>query len=101
MTRNKNLPPDEIGRLMRAACPVPGDAWWKYMSVEVDPGGYIKSHKHRQHLVMYYPDEAEPIIVTPQPGTMLYLPVGTYHEVPPVKRLRFSRAMLIEDKPCK
>ena len=96
MNRNKNLDADDIGRRMRAACPVPGDTWFAYMSVEVDPGGYIKDHKPRQHLVLYYPDACEPIIIHPQPGTMLYLPVGTVHEVPPVKKLRFSRAMLIE-----
>lgn len=82
--------------MMRAACPTSGIDWYKFMAVTLKPGENIKSHKHKHHLVMYYPEQAEQIIVTPQPGTMLYLPPGTLHEVPPVKRERLSIAMLMD-----
>ena len=98
---NKNLTPDAYSAKMRAACPVPGDDWFKYMLVVLEPGANIKQHKHRQHLVMYYDKPADPIIIHPQAGTMLYLPIGTLHEVPPVTSQRFSRAMLIEEPKCK
>jgi len=85
---------------MRAACPVHGEGWYKFMEVTLKAGENIKAHKHKHHLVMYYPEEAEPIIITPEPGTMLYLPPGTLHEVRPTQRPRLSIAMLIDvEKP--
>ena len=97
---NRNIRPDDAEMIfaakMRAACPTSGIDWFKFMAVTLNPGENIKSHKHKHHLVMYYPEQAEQIIVTPQPGTMLYLPPGTLHEVPPVKRERLSIAMLMD-----
>jgi len=97
---NRNIRPEDpeyqYANMMRRACPLPGVDLYKFMVVRLKPGEPIKSHKHQHHLVMYYPEPAEPIIVTPQPGTVLYLPPGTLHEVPPVKRERVSIAMLID-----
>jgi len=94
---NRNIrkdDPEQIYRTrMMAACPSQGEVF-KFMTVRLLAGENIKSHKHAHHLVMYYPELAEPILITPQPGTMLYLPPGTLHEVPPVKRERVSIAML-------
>lgn len=102
---NRNIKPgdpeNEYAERIRAACPVPGDAWFQFMEVTMQPGENIKAHQHRQHLVLYYPEAAGPVIVTPEPGTMLYLPIGTRHEVPPVKSARRSIAMLIEETKCK
>lgn len=69
---------------------------YKFMTVRMKPGDNIKAHKHAYPAVLYYPELADPIIVTPQPGTMLFMPIGTVHEVPVVKRERLSIAMLLE-----
>ncbi len=66
------------------------------MTVRLQPGERIGPHKHVYHTMLYYPEPAEPVVITPQPGTLLYLPPGTQHEVPAVKRERVSIAMLIE-----
>jgi len=80
---------------MRAACAGSGEIY-KFMTVRMQPTNRISAHKHVYHTVLYYPELAEPVMVTPQPGTMLYLPPGTTHEVPPVKRERISIAMLVK-----
>ena len=102
---NRNIKPgdpeNEYAERMRAACPIPGTDWFQFMAVEMQPGENIKAHQHRQHLVLYYPEAAGPVIVHPQAGTMLYLPIDTRHEVPPVKSARLSIAMLIEEPKCK
>ena len=99
---NKLIKPDGYGWALRdeirAACPMPGNDWSKFMSVEMKRGEIIESHKHAEHLVLYYPEEAGAVIVVPQPGTTLYLPPGTLHSVPEVPRKRMSIAMLIEAK---
>lgn len=97
---NRNIRKDDpefyYSGLMRAACPLDGSGWYKFMTVRLQPGARISSHKHAYHTVLYYPEKAEPVTVTPQPGTILYLPPDTLHEVPVVKRERLSIAMLIE-----
>ena len=97
---NRNIKPDDpefvFAYIMRSACPTTGTDWHKFMAVELEPGGVIKPHKHAHHTVLYYPEEAEPVIVTPQPGTLLYLPPGTLHQVPRVQRRRVSYAMLMD-----
>ena len=96
---NRNIKPgdpeEQYRPRMMAACPSQGEIH-KFMIVELAPGGVIKPHKHAHHLVMYYPEEAEPIHITPQPGTMLYLPPGTIHQVPRVQKRRISIAMLFD-----
>ena len=91
----KDEPEFQYAGMMRAACPLDGIDWYKFMTVRMLAGANIKAHKHQHHAVLYYPELAEPVIITPQPGTMLYLPPGTVHEVPPVKRERVSIAMLM------
>ena len=98
---NKNIKPGDPEQVYRsrmmAACPVQGEPY-KFMIVNLDPGGVIKAHKHKHHAVLYYPEVAEPVIITPQPGTMLYLPPGTIHQVPRVSRQRISIAMLFSPR---
>jgi uncharacterized RmlC-like cupin family protein len=97
-------PEDHFRERMIAACPV-GAEVYKFMTVAMNAGDCIKAHRHAHHLVMYYPVDAGPIIVTPTAGTMLYLPPGTLHEVPVVKKDRLSVAMLFNKvkgkPPCK
>ncbi len=97
---NRNIRPGDpefvFAERMRAACPTSGQDWYKFMVVNLEPGKNIKQHKHKHHLVMYYPKPADPIIIHPMAGTMLYLPPGTLHEVPPVSRGRISIAMLMD-----
>ena len=99
---NRNLRPGDeyysFRYMLRRACPLEGSDWYKFMSVSLEPGARISQHKHAYATVLYYPELAEPVTVTPQPGTMLYLPKDTLHEVPVVKRKRLSIAMLIEEK---
>ncbi len=97
---NKNIldhePEMRYSTMMRDACPVPGEDWYKFMTVRLLPKARIGPHAHVYHTVLYYPEIAEPVYITPQPGTMLYLPPGTIHQVPAVQRERLSVAMLIE-----
>ena len=85
----------ELSALMRHACPVKGDSWDKFIRVELDPGDHIAPHEHREHTVLYYPMSADPIIVTPGAGSLVYLSPGTTHEVPDVSRPRVSFALLV------
>ena len=98
---NKNIRTDDPAYQYRshmmAACPAPGEPY-KFMTVTLEPGANIKPHKHKHHAVLYYPELAEPVIITPQPGTMLYLPPGTVHHVPRVQRRRVSIAMLFSPR---
>lgn len=88
---------DAIAEMMRDHCYVAGRAWMKYIEVTMKPGENIKRHKHRYHAVLYYPDDAEAVVVEPKKGTIIYMPPETYHEVPPVKAARRSLAMIIEE----
>ena len=74
----------------------PYEKVYKFMTVNLKPGERISKHKHAYPAVLFYPELAEPVTITPQPGTMLFLPIGTMHEVPVVKRERLSIAMLLE-----
>ena len=99
---NRNIKPDEIvlgaiAEFMRDHCPVEGRDWMKYMEVTMKPGENIKRHKHRYHAVLFYPADAEAVVVEPKKGTLIYMPPETYHEVPPVKAARRSLAMIIEE----
>ena len=87
---------------MRRACPVPGEEWDKLLTVWLNPGEEVKEHAHKRHAVLYYPEDCDPIyidaeLVKPTAGTVLYLPPGTLHTVPPVTRRRLSVAMLVSD----
>lgn len=80
---------------MRDACPLDGIAFDKMMMVNLDSGEAVGVHAHKRHAVLFYPEAAEKVCITPEPGTMIYLPPGTSHYVPKVKAPRFSLAMLI------
>ena len=86
----------DLAAMMRHACPIKGDSWAKFIRVELGPGDTIPAHAHKRHLVMYYPQQADPIIITPSAGSLLYLSPGTLHAVPVVDRDRLSYAMLVE-----
>lgn len=94
---NINLKPEDpewrFRQRMIDACPT-NTAVYKFMTVGMNKGDRIGPHAHAHHLVLYYPVQAGPIILTPEAGTMLYLPPGTQHEVPVVKKDRLSVAML-------
>ena len=99
---NRKIKPDDIflgaiAEYMRDACPVEGRAWMKYIEVTLKPGENIKRHKHRYHAVLYYPIDASAVVVEPKKGTIIYMPPGTYHEVPRVVESRRSLAMIIEE----
>ena len=96
MTVNKKIHNDpELAHLMRHHCPVKGDSWVKFLRVEMQAGDHIAAHEHRRHTVLYYPQAADPIIVTPGAGCIVYLSPGTTHEVLTVDRPRISYAMLV------
>lgn len=95
---NKTVHDDpELAALMRNACPITGDSWSKFMRVELKAGDTIPAHEHRRHTVLYYPQAADPIIVTPGAGSLVYLSPGTTHAVPNVDRQRISFAMLVDE----
>jgi len=96
---NSNLKTSEhlemVSKMLRAfPLEVAADIF-KFMQVDLSPGQNIKAHKHAHHAVLYYPDNADPVIVTPEAGTMIYMPPGTVHEVPAVLTARTSIAMLV------
>ena len=89
---------DCLANMMRRACPQLGGDWMKFMAVMLGPNSNIKKHKHRQHTVLYFPEDCAAVTVKPTAGTLLYLPVGTEHGVTTVKEPRLSVAMLIEER---
>ena len=84
--------------MMRKACPALGGDWMSFLAVMLKEGSNIKTHKHIQHTVLYYPEDCAEVVLKPSAGTMLYLPPGVEHGVTAVKEPRLSIAMLIEDK---
>lgn len=100
-TINKNIKPTDpeyqYAAAMRRACLTWGDTWAKLMTVTLQPGEQVKPHAHKRHAVLYYPRVSGPVIIHPMPGTMLYLPPLTIHEVPQVDSERLSVAMLVDD----
>jgi len=76
---------------------VSGHSWVKFLRVEMNAGDHIAPHEHRRHTVLYYPQAADPVIVTPGAGCLVYLSPGTTHEVPKVDRPRVSFAMLVDE----
>jgi len=91
-----------IAQVMRAACPVPGDTWDKFMTVALKPGRSVHPHEHDRHLIVFYPEACDPIVVEGkqidlQAGHILYMLPDTTHEVPMVTRPRLSIAMLVTE----
>lgn len=96
---NKNIKPGEHEAIrIRMMDALPAELallpMYKFIRVDMTPGDVIKQHKHRHHAVLYYPQPADPIIIHPLAGTLLYMPPDTLHEVPPVAKVRQSFAML-------
>ena len=87
-----------VADMMRRACPQLGGDWMNFLAVMLKPGSNIKSHKHIQHTVLYYPEDCAEVTLKPSAGTMLYLPPGVEHSVQAIKEPRLSIAMLIEDR---
>ncbi len=93
-----------IAQAMRAQCPVPGDTWDEFMTVVLRLGRAVPPHEHDRHLVVYYPEACDPIVVEGkkidlQAGHIIHLPPGTTHEVPTVSRSRLCVAMLVPELP--
>jgi hypothetical protein len=92
-----------IGLAMRCACPVPGGDWAKFMTVLLKPGEQVKSHQHKRHAILFYPEDCDPVVINgkvihPKAGEVHYLKPGVVHHVPPVTRTRLSVAMLVDDQ---
>ena len=105
--KNTILPHGTFGELrkqMRAMVPKPGDDYLQFLEVIFMPGEGIDWHDHVQHVVLYYHDPAGiPIIDKdgehlPEPGDMIYIPPGEFHEVPVNSsgRPRVSVALCVE-----
>ena len=91
-----------IAQAMRAACPVPGDTWDKFMTVLLEPGEEIKVHSHKRHAILFYPELCDPVIVNgkcvyPELGEILYIKPGVRHRVGKVDKPRLSVAMLVSE----
>lgn len=87
----------DVAKLMRGLCPVPGYDYRKLMIVELKAGERVAPHSHKGHAVLYYPSDAEPIQIEPKAGTIIYIPPGIRHSVPPVTMDRVSFAMIVDD----
>ncbi len=85
-----------LSKLMRSVVPVPGDDYQKLLLVQLEPGQRIGEHAHKEHTVLYYPEDAAALRVTSVAGMVIYLPPGTPHSVPTVERARRSVAMLVD-----
>ena len=88
-----------LSHAMRAQCPVAGSVT-KYITVLLAAGKDIPLHQHKRHLIMFYPESCEPIVVNGIPveleaGSILYVPPLTPHNVPQCRVDRLSVAMLI------
>ncbi len=88
---------ETFAEFLRSKFPIPGDEWDKYIAVLLSPGEKITTHAHKRHTMLYYPEDCDPVLITPKAGTMVYLPCDTFHEVPKVQRARLSMAMLVLD----
>ena len=86
---------DALALKLRRAFPFPGSDYDKFMTVTLEPGECVPIHHHQRHTILYYPGYAEPVIITPRMGTIIYLPPLTDHEVPAVTQQRHSVAMLV------
>ena len=64
--------------------------------VELEAGEQIGPHKHKGHSLIYYPMDSSAVVFEPRAGSMIYLPPGTRHWVPPVDADRVSFAMIVD-----
>ncbi len=91
-----------LAKVMRAECPVLGDDWHKLLAVWKPIGGEVPHHAHREHVMLFYPQVCDPILIEgvpfhPDKGTMLHINPWTHHNVPSVTIERLTIAMLVKD----
>ena len=82
---------------LREVVPVQGVDWVNLIRVELKQGESVRSHNHPEHTALYYPEDCEPISITPTAGLIIYLPPGTQHAVPAVSKQRTSVALLVQE----
>ena len=85
-----------LAEIMRSFVPLPGYDRQKLILVHLAAGEQVGMHEHREHSVLYYPEDAAAIMFEPKAGTMIYLPPGVRHSVPKVSEDRVSLAMLVD-----
>ncbi len=109
--RHARRHPNDLGRsplgakivlAMRAACPVPGDGFDKFLSVWIAPTSQrqqIQPHEHSRHTMLYYPEPAYLYVNKERhdfsEGELIYLPPFTQHSLEAIQGERFSCAMLV------
>jgi len=91
-----------IAQAMRAACPVTGFDYDKFMTVLLKPGEQIAEHSHKRHAILFYPELCDPVIVNgkcvyPELGEIIYIKPGVKHRVGIVEKPRLSVAMLVSE----
>ena len=91
-----------LAKMMRAECSVPGDDWHKLFAVWKSVGDEVPHHRHREHVMLFYPEACDPILIEsvsfrPEAGTVLHINPWTYHNVPLVTTERLTIAMLVKD----
>ncbi len=91
-----------LAQAMRAECPVLGDDWHRLFAVWKPIGGKVADHRHREHVMLLYPEVCDPILIEgvpfhPEKGTILHISPWTYHNVPTVTTERLTIAMLVKD----
>ena len=72
----------QLAELIRGFVPVNGIDYEKLMIVTMNKGDSIDNHQHAEHTVLFFPENADPVVVTPTAGMMIWLPPGTLHEYP-------------------
>ena len=98
MNHKLRCTPDDcqVAAAMRGFCPVPDRIFKKFILVELESGDTVAEHQHPEHTVLFYPKDSSPVMIQPTAGTMIYLPPGTLHSVPPPGKNRLSLAMIID-----
>ena len=97
MIKNHNIKCNcKLAEMMRAGCPLPGTNYRKMIMVSMEKGDSIAEHSHKGGTVLYYPMDSSIIQFEPSAGTIIYLPPGVKHTVPPVLSDRISFAMIID-----
>lgn len=91
-----------LAKAMRSECPIPGDDWHKLLAVWKPVGGEVSEHQHREHVMLLYPQDSDPILIEgelfhPEAGTLLHINPWTLHSVAPVATERLIIAMLVKD----
>lgn len=86
----------QLARRLRGFIPAPRSEYRKLIIVELEAGAEIRAHEHLGHTALYYPMDSDAIVLEPKAGTVIYVPPGCRHWVPPVDRGRISFAMVVD-----